>query len=371
MQEFEHFLPEMAIARRDAAARKRNAQLPPHQQQQFPNYPNQHYPLSHYPQYSAFPQYPQQQAQPQPTAKQTAKLKRQNEKQNGGAGRGSKKARVDNNGPSEPKSKHGHVGAPLSTNYTPIEEFEFFDKVRKLISNKQVYQEFLKVLNLYSQDIIDRKTLVERVHLFIGKSHDLFSWFKKFVDYEEKQQLDASETIETPQLDYNMLKKHGVSYRKLPKNMPRPVCSGRDDLCREVLNDDWVSHPTWASEDGGFISHKKNLFEEALYRCEEERYEFDMNIKALQSVIVKLDNVAYHISQMSVDEARRYKLGKSLNMEGSDVIYKRVIKKVYDSDRGQEVIDSLLNHPAVSVNLILKRLQQKDEEWRRDQVICF
>lgn len=43
-------------------------------------------------------------------------------------------------------------------------------------------------------------------------------------------------------------------------------------MCYEVLNDEWVSHPTWASEDAGFVSHKKNQYEEALHKCEEERF---------------------------------------------------------------------------------------------------
>jgi paired amphipathic helix protein Sin3a len=38
-----------------------------------------------------------------------------------------------------------------------------------------------------------------------------------------------------------------------------------------VLNDKYVSHPIWASEDSGFVTSKKNQFEEALHRCEEER----------------------------------------------------------------------------------------------------
>ena len=59
------------------------------------------------------------------------------------------------------------------------------------------------------------------------------------------------------------------------------ACSGRDELCRSVLNDKWESHPTWASEESGFISHKKNAFEEALYRSEEERYEYQFHIEAI------------------------------------------------------------------------------------------
>jgi hypothetical protein len=53
------------------------------------------------------------------------------------------------------------------------------------------------------------------------------------------------------------------------------TCSGRDELCNSVLNDEWASHPTWASEDSGFIAHKKNLHEEGLHRIEEERHDYD------------------------------------------------------------------------------------------------
>jgi len=150
--------------------------------------------------------------------------------------------------------------------------------------------------------------------------------------------------------------------------MPKPSCRGRDALSNEVLNDDWVSHPTWASEDGGFIAHKKNTHEEALYRCEEERYEFDLNIESTKSVIAALETVQYTLSQLTAEEGRRFKLPITLVPGGSAVIYQRVIKKIYDKERGLEVIESLLNHPAVAVPLVLKRLKQKDEEWRRDQV---
>ena len=50
-------------------------------------------------------------------------------------------------------------------------------------------------------------------------------------------------------------------------------CSGRDEMCNSVLNDEWISQPTFASEDAGFVAHKKNLYEEALHRSEEERSE--------------------------------------------------------------------------------------------------
>jgi histone deacetylase complex regulatory component SIN3 len=39
-----------------------------------------------------------------------------------------------------------------------------------------------------------------------------------------------------------------------------------------VLNDTWVSFPTW-SEDSTFVTSRKTQFEENIYRCEDERFE--------------------------------------------------------------------------------------------------
>ena len=51
----------------------------------------------------------------------------------------------------------------------------------------------------------------------------------------------------------------------------------------------------------------------------------------------------------------------------STTIYQRIIKKVYDIEKGSEVIEALHQNPAVAVPIVLKRLKQKDEEWKRSQ----
>lgn len=43
-------------------------------------------------------------------------------------------------------------------------------------------------------------------------------------------------------------------------------------LSVQVLNDTWVSFPSW-SEDSTFVSSKKTPYEEQLHRCEDERFE--------------------------------------------------------------------------------------------------
>lgn len=145
------------------------------------------------------------------------------------------------------------------------------------------------------------------------------------------------------------------------------MCSGRDALCWEVLNDDYVSHPTWASEDSGFIASKKNQYEEALHRVEEERYDYDLNIDANLNTFSLLEPVKKHIELMSEADKKTYKLTPGLGGQ-SLAIYQRVIKKVYGHEQGEEIIDMLHNNPVETVPVVLKKLKEKDEEWKKEQV---
>lgn len=261
----------------------------------------------------------------------------------------------------EPIEPPTHASAPASA-----EELSFFDKVKKFIGNKQTYNEFLKVLNLFSQDILDKNLLVERVYNFIGANEELMDWFKRFVGYDGKDDVIENIPAPRPKVDLMLCKAYGPSYRLLPKSEALLPCSGRDEMCWEVLNDGWVSHPTWASEDSRFVAHKKNQYEETLHKVEEERYDYDLNIEANLRTIQLLEPIAQQISNMSNEEKNSFRLPPGLGSQSTS-IYQKVLKKVYDKEQGLEVIDALHENPAVAVPIILKRLKQKDEEWKRAQ----
>lgn len=144
------------------------------------------------------------------------------------------------------------------------------------------------------------------------------------------------------------------------------ACSGRDRLCWSVLNDVWVSHPTWASEEAGFMTHKKNTFEDTLHKSEEERHEFQVQIEGLTRMIAVLDPLEARIEGMSAEERAAFRLKPNLGGTAR-AIYERTIKKIYGVDAGNEVLRSLQDTPAVAVPVVLARLRRKDDEWRRAQ----
>ncbi|PWW72152.1 hypothetical protein C7212DRAFT_302264 [Tuber magnatum] len=259
---------------------------------------------------------------------------------------------------------------PLGPQPQPMattEELAFFDRVKKFIGNKQTYNEFLKLLNLFSHDLIAKDMLVDKVSNFISGNKELMDWFKRFVGCDGKADdlIDNSpSTVNKVRL--NLCRGLGPSYRLLPKLEAQKPCSGRDEMCWEVLNDQWASHPTWASEDSGFVAHKKNQYEDILHRIEEERHDYDFNIEANSRTIQLLEPIAQRIANMTPEEKANFRLAPGLGGQ-SKTIYQRIIKKVYDKEKGLEVIEMLHNNPVVTVPIVLKRLKSKEEEWKAAQ----
>lgn len=268
----------------------------------------------------------------------------------------------------------GYMGMGAST----PEDQVFFEKVKKTLDNRETYDEFLKLLNLFTQDIIDMRTLIDKSATFLGEGSELHLQLRRLLGWTERERLVrepddtntipvANHAIYVPHEKDDLHHKCGPSYRRIPANEAHVACSGRDALCRSVLNDEWVSHPTWASEDNsGYQSHKKNVYEEALHKCEEERHEFDFHLEIMTKTISALENINMKIQQMTNEEKSTFKLKPGLGLPNKS-IYQRIIKKVYGKDPGMEVIATLHDCPAIAVPIVLNRLRAKDDDWRRAQ----
>jgi len=69
--------------------------------------------------------------------------------------------------------------------YGTLNEYAFFDKVRKALRSQEVYNNFLRCLVLFNQEVISRGELVQITTPFLGRHPELFKWFKDFVGYSE------------------------------------------------------------------------------------------------------------------------------------------------------------------------------------------
>ncbi|KAI1384125.1 uncharacterized protein F4822DRAFT_418790 [Hypoxylon trugodes] len=256
---------------------------------------------------------------------------------------------------------------PTSSANATADELGFFEKVKKYIGNRSTMNEFLKLCNMYSQSLIDTNDLVHKASQFIGGNAELIGWFKAFVNYEGLDEvIENRPRPPTEKVSLSNCRAIGPSYRLLPRREKLKPCGGRDEMCNAVLNDEWASHPTWASEDSGFVAHRKNAFEEGLHRIEEERHDYDFNIEANVKCIQLLEPIAQQMLNLAPHERDTFQM--PIGLGGSSTsIFKRVLKKIYGSEKGLDVVNEMLTEPWSVVPIVLARLKQKDEEWRFTQ----
>ncbi|GAA5892975.1 hypothetical protein JCM8208_004141 [Rhodotorula glutinis] len=267
------------------------------------------------------------------------------------------------------------------------DEFGFFDRVKKHLDDRDAYTEFLKLLNLFTQEIIDVQTLLSKSLLFIGGDEALVQGFKDLVGWDpvkdgrvrgEDWIIDNEPVLDRPRVELHLLKSYGPSYRKLPDSEVDLACSGRGPLEWSVLNDEWVAFATWASEGSG--AHRKNPYEEALYNSEQERHWYSYHLESMARTIAYLEPIAARLALMPSDERAAFKLGAASAAGAHDdavpagagmiggtapSVYERIVRKIYGKDHGWEILQALEDNPAVAVPIVLARLKQKDEEWKR------
>ncbi|KAK0657376.1 hypothetical protein B0T16DRAFT_401579 [Cercophora newfieldiana] len=257
--------------------------------------------------------------------------------------------------------------APIPISISSQDDFAFFDRVKKHIGNRTAMTEFLKLINLWNLELITKEVLIYKANQFMGGNSELLNTLNGMLKSGSDEELvDNKPEPPTGKVSLSNCRGFGPSYRLLPKRERLKPCSGRDELCNSVLNDEWASHPTWASEDSGFVAHRKNGYEEGLHRIEEERHDYDFYIEANQKCIQLLEPIAQQMLTLNQAERAAFKMPAGLGGQSTS-IYKRVLKKIYGAEKGVEVANEMFKNPFAVVPIVMARLKQKDEEWRFTQ----
>ena len=146
-----------------------------------------------------------------------------------------------------------------------------------------------------------------------------------------------------------------------------------------TCSDDTFNHlpdwPRYAQASEGSGAHKKNLSEEALGLSEQERHWFSVVIETNRRAIALIDPIAARLKVMHPDDKATFKLNPSFGGSSASVIEK-AIRKIYGSDavgaasgtrtdHALEVINAFYDNPSISIPIILNRMRQKNQDWKR------
>ncbi|XVF44115.1 hypothetical protein PTKIN_Ptkin02bG0094400 [Pterospermum kingtungense] len=305
------------------------------------------------------------------------------------------------------------------------QEFSFFDKVKEKLRNPDHYQEFLRCLHLYSNEVISRTELQSLVNDLLGRYPDLMDGFNKFL-----VQCEKNEGLLADFVSEKFLRNEG--------QLPRSVKMEDRDRDRDREREDGVKdreHETRERErlgnkDAG--SHKVSLFsskdkymgkpinELDLSNCEQctpsyrllpknypmpsvsQRTELGSEVLNDHWVSVTSGSEDYSFKHMRKNqyeeslfrcEDDRFEL--DMLLESVNVTTKRVeellekinnntiktdspiciedhftalnlrcIERLY-GDHGLDVMEVLRKNAYLALPVILTRLKQKQEEWAR------
>ncbi|CAH2237871.1 jg4886 [Pararge aegeria aegeria] len=322
--------------------------------------------------------------------------------------------------PVPPPSSLRDVSYADAAKLATAHDYKFFDRARKELRPQHVYDNFLRCLMLFTNEIISSSELLCVTSPFLCRHPELQKWLQDFVGpvspphtptsthpgynsfggsvgaapvlstersrlgtgtatvstgtgearYEPLPPMAAQLRYDRPtgdtamDIDLTTCKRLGTSYCALPRDAAARRCSGRTPLCKEVLNDTWVSIPTW-SEDSTFVTSRKTQYEEYIYRCEDERFELDVVIETNAATIRVLEGVQKKLSRMTAEDVAKYRLDECLGGH-SPTIHQRALRRIY-GDKAVDIIAGLKKNPVVAVPVVLRRLKAKEEEWREAQ----
>lgn len=283
-----------------------------------------------------------------------------------------------------------HATSPDQFVYNAAVERQFFDETRETLSalqrdGGQAWGEFLKCLDMYAQEILSRSDMLKHVEPILGKRNShLFEEFKRILSVAGSASIsnqvleDSWYSVPLAEIDFSRCRKCSPSYRALPRDYPAHPCSGRNPTDSFVLNDIWVSLPVGSEESYTFRHMRRNTYEEALFRVEDERFEIDMIIDSNRITLQRLLPIAEEIAFLSKEDVFPSDLGLK-PAEGTGlggrrfaytfdksilgVVHRNSITRIY-GDSGQEMLDLLVKNPTVAVPLVTERLRQKDKEFR-------
>ncbi|EFJ30442.1 hypothetical protein SELMODRAFT_440352 [Selaginella moellendorffii] len=280
-------------------------------------------------------------------------------------------------------------------------DYAFFEKVKGRLRNRDSYKELIKILNLYTEQIINRGELHSFATDILGKHPDLLEGFNNFLQCEnaglesegvaskgrdkdhdrekdwekdrdkDKERYASDKTGQKmsllpskdkftnkpiSELDLSNCETCTPSYRLLPKNYPRLPSNHRNELANSVLNDSWVS-VTSGSEDSSFKHMRRNQYEESLFRCEDDRFELDMLLESTALTAKRVGELVEKLDSGQLDPSIRID-------DYLSAINLRCIERIY-GDHGLDIIDLMRKNASSVLAVVHCRLRQKEEEWAK------
>jgi paired amphipathic helix protein Sin3a len=270
------------------------------------------------------------------------------------------------------------------------------------------YTEFLKCLHLFGAGILNKEELVLLLRGLFMQGHapksgvnagggasnpsvatDAQELLREFEEIlvgrghfaEQENELKNESKYGDKQVrdfEFSGCEKVTPSYRTMPADYPYNLFhshSGQSGMDASVLNSTLICVPArrgprmvWSPDEYDGPAERHNIYEENMFKVEDERFEMDMAIERNVMAMRMVEPIAEEVTRLRENEEKdgqpigrmQYKL-RSRQLRSDQA---NAIARLY-GDRGDEVLQHLSRNPVAVLPIVYQRLRQKDAEWRR------
>ena len=305
---------------------------------------------------------------------------------------------------------------PMSPNTA---ETSFFQRAKEHLNRRELasdkptgskrhtpFTEFLKCLHLFGAGILNKEELVLLLKGLFMQGHapksganasggnfnpsvaqdanELLREFEEILigrgpyaqqeaEFKDKSKYGA---LRTKDFDFTGCEHPTPSYRTYPCDYPQSLFNshpGQSEMEAAVLNSNVVCVGTKNGsfrtiEDCNGSKRRHNIYEEAMFQIEDERFEVDMAIERNAQAMGQIEPFAEEVQALREQEEKDGqpigRLQYQLNRYAMNTIHINAIGRVY-GERGDEVLQHLVENPYIVLPIIYQRLKQKDTEWKK------
>jgi paired amphipathic helix protein Sin3a len=310
------------------------------------------------------------------------------------------------------------LGRPQTIPRKPVvmrtPEAIFFERAKAHLNRKELvwerpsgtkrhtpHTEFIKCLHLYGTGVLDKDELFLLMRNLFTQGHapkgaagnnpiiaqDAANLLRDFEEilysrgaYAEQRLMEIYRTkfgtMRTRDFDFTDCETPTPSYRAYPGSFPKErfwVHPEQSPEEAEILNRDFacvgdMERMTDSKDFFDGVRSRHNVYEEALCRVEDERYEVDMAIQRNAQAIKDIEPLAeecLRLGKREEDDGQPIgRLRYKLKPDSLHSIAIGAIGRAY-GDRGDEVLQHLVQNPVIVLPIVYRRLKIKDAEWRK------
>jgi histone deacetylase complex regulatory component SIN3 len=144
---------------------------------------------------------------------------------------------------------------------------------------------------------------------------------------------------------------------------PRFSYSGMTDLDKALVNQDYLSQSNWTEN---YKSKNRNIYEEAIFKVEDEMTGFDQSIGNFQRTLELMQAEIIKLAAMSDQERNDYVISKFR----FNAIRLSIVEELYQ-DKAQGMIQLIFKNPSRALPIIVDRIEKKlkfYEQGKRDTI---